>query len=171
MSHVSVVPDSMMAAGADLRNIASALDEAHRAAAPGTVALRPAASDEVSAGITHLFSQHAQDFQEAAREAAAFHEQFVGKLIASSSAYASAEDAIASLLQAPVVGAADSTTAWSNLTVLATQWPALFLLFAVIPLLWPLIPFLPFLLSVQVVELLFEALTGIPFPVVGPPIG
>ena len=46
------------------------------AAAP-TVALIPAAADEVSASIAHLFSQHAQDYQALAGQAAVFHEQFV----------------------------------------------------------------------------------------------
>jgi hypothetical protein len=63
------------------------------------VAVVPAAADEVSVGIAHLFSQHAADYQAVAAQAAAFHEQFVQNLTAGASSYASAENAIAALLQ------------------------------------------------------------------------
>jgi PE family len=99
MSCVSVAPDSMVLAAADLGNIASALDEAHRLAAPTTRAVSPAAADEVSVGIAQVFSQHAQDYQGAAREAAAFQGQFVQNLTAGASSYAGTGRLIASLLQ------------------------------------------------------------------------
>lgn len=171
MSYVSVVPEIMTAAAADLGNIASVLDEAHRSAASATLALSPAAADEVSVGIAQLFAQHAQDYQVVSREAAAFHEKFVGKLTASSSAYASAEEVIASLLRDSGPRPADSTTAWQNLNYFITYLPVLVLLMAVIPPFWLLFPFLPFFIFWQVVSFIFEGITGLPLSnfIVGPP--
>jgi len=65
----------LAAAAADLATIDSSLSAAHTAAAAPTFALVPAAADEVSASIAHLFSQHAEDYQALAGQAAAFHEQ------------------------------------------------------------------------------------------------
>ena len=71
------------------------------AAAPTVIALAPAAgADEVSAGVAHLFSQYAKDFQGLAGKATAFHEQFAQNLKTSAASYTSAENAIASLLAA-----------------------------------------------------------------------
>jgi TorA maturation chaperone TorD len=63
------------------------------AAAP-TLAVLPAAADEVSASVAHLFSQRAADYQAQAAQAA-FQEQFVQNLTASAGPYASIEDFIA----------------------------------------------------------------------------
>ena len=93
MSYVIVAPETMTAAATDLAGIGSALGEAHTAAAPPTVALVPAAADEVSAGVAHLFSRYAEDFHRLARKAAAFQEQFVGHLSAGAGSYARAEAA------------------------------------------------------------------------------
>jgi hypothetical protein len=91
MSYVIATPEMMAATAADLAGVSSALSEAHSAAAPSTVGLPPAAADEVSSGIAHLFSGYAKDFQGLAGRAAAFHEQFVQHLSASAGSYASAE--------------------------------------------------------------------------------
>ncbi|MGB9224655.1 PE family protein, partial [Mycobacterium sp.] len=56
MSLLIAAPESMTAAATDLANIGSALNAAHTAAATPTVAVIPAAADEVSASIAHLFS-------------------------------------------------------------------------------------------------------------------
>lgn len=98
MSAVIAVPELMAEAATDLATIGSNLSAAHMTAAPSTVAVLPAAADEVSASIAHLFSQHAQDYQALAGQAAAFHGQFVQNLTASAASYTSAEDFIASLL-------------------------------------------------------------------------
>jgi PE family len=55
--------------------------------------LVPAAADEVSASIAHLFSQHAEDYQAVAGQAAVFHQQFIQNLNASARSYASTEAA------------------------------------------------------------------------------
>ena len=100
----------MTVAATDLANIGSTISAAHMAAATSTVGVIPAAADEVSSSIAHLFSQHAQDYQALAGQAAAFHEQFVQHLTSSAGSYASAEAASAKLLQ-PLAGSAASVAA------------------------------------------------------------
>jgi hypothetical protein len=99
MSLLIAAPESMTAAATDLANIGSALSAAHTAAATPTVAMIPAAADEVSASIAHLFSQHAQEYQALAGQAAAFQQQFVQRLTSSAGSYANAEAASAARLQ------------------------------------------------------------------------
>ena len=63
------------------------------AAVAPTVALVPAAADEVSAGVAHLFSRYAEDYHALTGRAAAFHEQFVQHVTAGAGSYAGAEAA------------------------------------------------------------------------------
>jgi hypothetical protein len=106
---VIAAPELINTAATDLANIGSNLSAAHTAAATPTTGVIPAAADEVSAGIAHLFSAHAQDYQALAGRAAAFHQQFMQNLTASAGSYASAEAANASLLQ-PLNAVAGSLT-------------------------------------------------------------
>ena len=99
MSSVIATPDLIAAAATDLAAIGSTVSAAHMTAAAPTAAVIPAAADEVSAGIAHVFSVYAQDYQGLAGQAAAFHEQFVQHLTASARSYASAEAANAAVLQ------------------------------------------------------------------------
>jgi hypothetical protein len=99
MSYVIAAPELMTSAATDLGDIGSTLIEEHTAAAASTVGLVPAAADEVSAGIAHLFSRYAQDYHGLAGQAAAFHERFVGHLTAGAGSYAAAEAANAALLR------------------------------------------------------------------------
>lgn len=99
MSAVIAVPELMAGAATDLAAIGSTLNAAHLIAAPPTLGVPPAAADEVSTAIAHLFSEHAQDYQRLAGKAAAFQEQFVQHLTASASTYAGAEAADVALLQ------------------------------------------------------------------------
>jgi hypothetical protein len=99
MSNVIAAPEVMTAAATDLATIGSTLDAAHMAAAGPTLAVMPAAADEVSASIAHLFSAHAQEYQALAGRAAAFQEQFVQHLTASARSFAHAEAANTALLQ------------------------------------------------------------------------
>jgi PE family len=110
MSYVTAAPQFMESAATDLAAIGTALGAAHVAAATPTRALLPAAADEVSAGIAQLFSQHADDYQKLATQAASFHGQFIQQLTASATAYTNAEAAGASLLR-PAAAAAASTAA------------------------------------------------------------
>jgi hypothetical protein len=98
MSYVIADPEMMTSAAADLATIGSDLSAAHLAAAAPTVSLIPAAADEVSAAVTHLFSQHAAGYQALAGQAATFNDQFVQHLTAGAFSYASIEATIASLL-------------------------------------------------------------------------
>ncbi len=105
MSLVIAAPELTADTAADLANIGSTLTAAHMVAATQTIAVAPAAADEVSANIAQLFSQHAQDYQALAGRAAAFHEQFVQHLTSSAAAYVSAEAANATLLGLVTAGA------------------------------------------------------------------
>jgi hypothetical protein len=91
VSYVIAAPEMMTAAAGDLGNIGSTLIEEHTAAAPLTVGLVPAAADEVSAGVAHVFSRYAEDYHTLAGRAAAFQEQFAQHLTAGAHSYASAE--------------------------------------------------------------------------------
>jgi hypothetical protein len=99
MSYVIAAPEMMATAATDLAGIGSALSEAHAAAAAPTVALVPAAADEVSASIAQLFSQHAASYQAMAGQAAAFNDQFATTLKAGAFSYTSIEAAITRFLQ------------------------------------------------------------------------
>ena len=115
MAYVIAAPETMTSAATDLATIGSNLSAAHAAAAPPTLAVLPAAADEVSASIAHLFSRHGQDYQALAAQAAAFQEQFVQNLTASAGSYAGAEAASASLLQPLTASAGSFTSAIATL--------------------------------------------------------
>jgi len=99
MSFVVAVPEALGTVATDLANIGSTLGAAHMAAAAPTEAVIPAAADEVSASIAHLFSRHAQAYQALAGQAAAFHDQFIQNVNASARSYASTEAANTSSLR------------------------------------------------------------------------
>ncbi|WP_156686464.1 PE family protein [Mycobacterium sp. Marseille-P9652] len=125
MSAVMATPDLMVQAARDLASVGSTVNAAHLLAAAPTVAVLPAAADEVSAGIAHLFSGYAQDYQALAGKAAAFQDQFVQHLTASAGAYASAEAANIASLVKPLTAiatpiAAAATTAQNVLNDLIT---------------------------------------------------
>jgi hypothetical protein len=98
MSYVIAAPEMMTSAATDLAGIGSALSEAHAAAATPTVALVPAAADEVSAAVTKVFSAHAASFQAAATKAAAFGGQFAQNLHASAFSFTELEAGITAFL-------------------------------------------------------------------------
>jgi hypothetical protein len=104
MAYVIAAPEMMTAVATDLATIASNVSAAHLLVAAPTVAVMPAAADEVSAGIAHLFSQHAQDYQALAGKAAAFHDQFVATLRASAGSFAATEAASAAALRPAAAG-------------------------------------------------------------------
>ncbi len=122
MSFVIAAPETIAAAATDLAGIGSTLSAAHMAAEVPTVAVVPAAADEVSASIAHLFSAHAQDYQALAGRAAVSYEQFVQRLTASAGSFASAEAANVALLQPLATSAASIGSAigafWDQLVSL-----------------------------------------------------
>jgi PE family len=138
----------MSAAAADVANIGSAISAAHMAAAPSTVAVIPAAADEVSSGIAHLFSQHAQEYQALAGQAEAYQQQFVQHLTASAQSYASAEAANASLLQSLTAGTSALSAADDPMDVLLGQVIAAALIVIAVPIIGVLL--LPFLALIGV---------------------
>lgn len=99
MSYVVADPEIMTSAASDLATIGSRLDAAHAVAAARTVAVIPAAADEVSTSIAGVFSQFAQEYQALAAEAAAFEEHFAHLLTVSAEEYAYHEAVVAELLQ------------------------------------------------------------------------
>jgi hypothetical protein len=99
MSFVSAAPEIMTSAAADLATIGSDLSDAHTAAATSTVAVTPAAADEVSAAIAAVFGRYAQGYQTLAGRAAVFHDLFGQTLGAGAASYAGAEAASGSVLR------------------------------------------------------------------------
>jgi hypothetical protein len=98
MAYVIAAPEMMTAAATDLATIGSDLAAAHTAAAASTVHVIPAAADEVSASVAHLFSHYGGGFQALAGQAAAFHGQLVQNLKASAFSYTKIEAALTALL-------------------------------------------------------------------------
>ena len=80
MSFVIATPDVITAAATDLASIGSTVTAANAAAAAGTTGMLDAAADEVSTAITAQFETHAQNYQTLSAQAAAFHDQLVGRL-------------------------------------------------------------------------------------------
>ncbi|WP_415823739.1 PE family protein, partial [Mycobacterium basiliense] len=100
MSYLLVVPEILTSAATDLEGIASALGAANLAAAVPTTGLLAAGADEVSQAVASLFAGYGQAYQSMSTQAAAFHAQFVQAISGASGAYATAEAASASPLQA-----------------------------------------------------------------------
>ena len=103
MSNVTAVPEMMAAAATDVAAIGSTVNAAHMAAAAPTVAVIPAAADEVSASIAQVFSRLAQNYHALVGQAAAFSQQFVQHLNAGAGSYAGAE-AVSAASLIPDVG-------------------------------------------------------------------
>jgi hypothetical protein len=99
MSFVSAAPELMTAAASDLATIGSDLKEAHTAAAASTVAVTPAAADEVSAAISGVFGRYAQGYQTLAGRAASFHDLFGQTMSAGAASYAGTEAASTNVLR------------------------------------------------------------------------
>src|SRR5882757_8635221 len=100
MSYLVAAPDMLAAAASDMASIGESLSAAHSAAAAPTTAVMAAAADEVSAAIASLFSSHGQAFQALSAQAETFHTEFLQALNGAGQAYAAAEAANASPLQA-----------------------------------------------------------------------
>jgi hypothetical protein len=116
MSLLKAVPELLVEAAADLETIDSALQKAHTLAAGSTLAVLPAAADEVSAKIAHLFSDYGREYQQLAGQAAVFHESFVQHLNASAGMYAGAEAVNTALLPLqPLISTVDSIIRASGL--------------------------------------------------------
>jgi hypothetical protein len=91
MSFVTVAPEFVGQAAADLQTIGSALNSANAAAAAPTTGVIAPGADEVSQAITALFGTHARQYQALSAQAATFHSQFVSMLNAGAGSYAGTE--------------------------------------------------------------------------------
>ncbi|OBI14057.1 hypothetical protein A5712_03770 [Mycobacterium sp. E2327] len=100
MTFLIAAPATVAAAATELAGIGSTLTAAHALAAAGTTAVLPAAADEVSAAIASLFSGYGRSYQSLNARAATFSQRFVQALNGAATAYAAAEAANASPLQA-----------------------------------------------------------------------
>src|SRR6516165_10418893 len=110
MSFVVVLPEALGTAATDLATIGMMVSAAHTASATPTMALVPAAADEVSTSIARLFSQHAANYHGLGAQAAAYSDQFMQHLRTGAQSYAGAEVAAAASLQhvTPATSAATS---------------------------------------------------------------
>src|SRR5580693_782483 len=100
MSFVIAAPDVVQGAAQSLAGIRSSLAEATSAAAGPTTGIAAAAQDEVSVAIASLFGNFGREFQGVSAQAQGFHAQFVTAMNGGAAAYAGAEAAAASPLQA-----------------------------------------------------------------------
>ncbi|WP_156771951.1 PE family protein, partial [Mycobacterium sp. 1245805.9] len=92
-SFVQIVPEVVSKASSDIAGIGSAIRSANAAAAAPTTSVLAAAEDEVSAAISSLFGNYAQEFQTLSAQATSFHDQFVESLTAGAGMYAATEAA------------------------------------------------------------------------------
>ena len=99
MSFLVAAPEWLGSAAADVESIGSALHAANAAAAVPTTGLAAAGADEVSAAVTALFADFAQEYQALIAQASTFHQQFAQALSAGAGAYLATEAANASPLQ------------------------------------------------------------------------
>ena len=93
MSFVTVQPETLLAAAANLQSIGASVDTHNAAAAAPTTGVVPAAADEVSALTAAQFASHAQTYQAVNAQASAMHEMLVTILRASAGSYAATEAA------------------------------------------------------------------------------
>jgi len=123
MSYVMAAPEMMAGAATDVAAIGSTLRAAHLAAAAPTVAVIPAAADQVSTSIAQLFSGAAQDFHALVGQAATFGEQFAQHLNLGAGSYAAAEAVNAASLGVPDVGSLVNTVngLWGELLSMPNQ--------------------------------------------------
>jgi hypothetical protein len=106
MSFVTVAPEFVGQAAADLESIGSALSSANAAAAAPTTGVIAPGADEVSLAITALFGTHARQYQALSAQAATFHSQFVSMLNAGAGSYlatevANAQQSLVNAVNAP----------------------------------------------------------------------
>jgi hypothetical protein len=95
MTFVTAQPEMLMATAAQLNGIGSAVSAQNAAAAVATMAVVPAAADEVSALTAAQFVSHAGVYQAVSAQGAAIHELFVRVLDACAGSYATTDAASA----------------------------------------------------------------------------
>lgn len=106
MSYLIAAPEMVAAAATDLAGVGSNISAANMSIAAMTTQVLPAGADEVSSAIAALFGAHGRVYQALSAQAAAFHDQIVQTLTAGANAYAGAEAANATPMQAALNAAA-----------------------------------------------------------------
>jgi uncharacterized protein YukE len=94
-----VITEALTTAAGDLSSIGEVTSEANAAAALSTVAIVPAAADEISGAIAQAFSAQGQQWQQASAVAQDLYQRFVLAMQASAAAYQQAETEIAGWLR------------------------------------------------------------------------
>lgn len=120
MSSLVAIPQLLSTAASDVAAVGSSVDAAHTAAAAQTVAVLPAAADEVSGTIAQLFSQVGLNYQALAGQAAAFNSQFVQNLTASAGSYVAAEASNVASMFSGIGSSVGATAAALSDTVLSS---------------------------------------------------
>lgn len=90
-----VITEALTTAAGDLSSIGEVTSEANAAAALSTVAIVPAAADEISGAIAQAFSAQGQQWQQASAVAQDLYQRFVLAMQASAAAYQQAETELA----------------------------------------------------------------------------
>jgi hypothetical protein len=93
MFSMTVQPEALASAAADLDGLGSALHSATALAAGPTSGVTPPATDPVSAVTSAQFAAHADWYQAVAARAAAIHDLFVATLRVSAGSYHTTEAA------------------------------------------------------------------------------
>ncbi|WP_156686734.1 PE family protein, partial [Mycobacterium sp. Marseille-P9652] len=100
MSFIVAMPEEFAPASSELTGLGLAVRQAHRAAVNATTQIVPAAGDEVSAAVSALFGNFAQEYYGLSAQGIRFHDQFVRALSGGGLAYAATEAESAPPLQA-----------------------------------------------------------------------
>jgi PE family/PPE-SVP subfamily C-terminal region len=111
MSFVNTAPAAIAAAATQLEGIGNSFAAESSAAAAPTTAIAPAASDEVSALQSGVFSTYGQLYQTVSAQAQAIHQQFVSLLQSSSGSYGETEAANQAVAGANSLSGAASSAA------------------------------------------------------------
>jgi hypothetical protein len=120
-----------------------------------------------SASIAHLMSGYGQEYQALAGQAAAFQEQFVQNLTASTGSFTSAEAANTALLQPLDPKVSYYATAGLALAAMIVTFSIAPVLLAAIPILgWAFLPLVPFLFLGNLATWFSLVSTGQPIPLI-----
>lgn len=103
MSFLTVGPQLVTKAAADVAGIEILLRQASQAAAASTTGVLAPAGDEVSAAIADLFSRYAREYQALSTRAAGFQSELARALSAAAAEYAAADAAAASDLSVQTI--------------------------------------------------------------------
>ncbi|BDE15912.1 hypothetical protein MKCMC460_47720 [Mycobacterium sp. 20KCMC460] len=120
MSFVVAALDGIETATANAAQIGSAISTGNLTALLPTSQVTAAAADEVSVAIATLFGAHAGEYQAAAAQAAAYHQEFVRNLGAAAASYGGAEAAILQQFEATLLGGGIAAPALEGLNEFAS---------------------------------------------------